>query len=426
MDDIVRGRIRSPREHDANIPKALAAICLKAVSVDPSDRYHSADEFIAELERWKADQPIQAQRETLTDRAARLTRKHRSAALAGAASLAVVAIVSTVAFLSVNQLRQIAKSDRDEAVKQQGEAEEQRQAAEDQRDLAQSFRYGTLLDRAFQKSRDKAWDESVAQTLHEWRSAPMRSDPRGWEWHYLNSVQVTPSFRLAGHRVGIRDFGFDASGRYLLSTGTNDPVRIWDVESGHEVQAVDLGGPNKLGQSSPNRRYLAVVRHIAAGKDVLILVDLETRQLRQLPLESSVCTLQWLSEDQLFVNLFDRGCFYVDFPEVQLGKSFTIDLEPQVPKVENIERRMAWTRDLEYCAFASILEILVIDADGKSIAQEDSRSCCFELGCRIASPVDYQPQRRCRTIGRVEWISEPTSFRNRCDIDRRRLGKPYS
>lgn len=101
-----KGDFAPPREKSPWTPPPLNAICLKAMALSPESRYASAREFAADLERWLADEPVSAYRESVVERAARWLRRHRSWTLSAAASLVVVAVVATGALFLVNQARQ--------------------------------------------------------------------------------------------------------------------------------------------------------------------------------------------------------------------------------------------------------------------------------------------------------------------------------
>lgn len=118
IQDVAKGNIRNPRLVVRQVPKPLAAVCLKALSVNPKHRYPSVNEFLAELDRWKADQSVLAQRETIADRIQRLARKYKTAALALVATLLIVAIGASVAAVLVNTARKEAKTlaERNQAV----------------------------------------------------------------------------------------------------------------------------------------------------------------------------------------------------------------------------------------------------------------------------------------------------------------------
>ncbi|HKB37330.1 MAG TPA: protein kinase, partial [Gemmataceae bacterium] len=53
-----------PRQVCAGVPPALEAVCLKALARDPGDRYATAEELARDVQRWLADEPPSAYRET--------------------------------------------------------------------------------------------------------------------------------------------------------------------------------------------------------------------------------------------------------------------------------------------------------------------------------------------------------------------------
>jgi len=75
---------RPPRAVDRSIPAELETVVLKAIAKLPADRYGSAREFAADLQRFLDDRPILARRPTFADRAAKWVRRHRGATLAAA------------------------------------------------------------------------------------------------------------------------------------------------------------------------------------------------------------------------------------------------------------------------------------------------------------------------------------------------------
>ena len=87
-----QGDFPAPRRLDASVPAALEAICLKAMTLKPSDRYPSARALADDIERWLADEPVAAYRDPLLARISRGARRHKVAA-ASASALLVAAVV---------------------------------------------------------------------------------------------------------------------------------------------------------------------------------------------------------------------------------------------------------------------------------------------------------------------------------------------
>jgi tetratricopeptide (TPR) repeat protein len=99
------GDFPPPRAHKRGVPRALEAVCLKAMALRPEDRYGGAAELAQEVQRWLADEPVRAYPEPLLRRAARWARRHR-AAVASAAVLLLSALAAlAVGLLAVNAER---------------------------------------------------------------------------------------------------------------------------------------------------------------------------------------------------------------------------------------------------------------------------------------------------------------------------------
>ena len=128
-----------PREVRGDVPRSLAAVCAKATADAPADRYATPADLAAECERWLADEPVTARRESPLGRARRVLRKHSSAAVA-ASLVVLLTLAGTAAAASAlshknGQLR-AAKADADRA----------RAAAEDQSRLALDTLTGVITD----------------------------------------------------------------------------------------------------------------------------------------------------------------------------------------------------------------------------------------------------------------------------------------
>src|SRR5262249_14797320 len=78
-------------------PRALAAVCQKAMMRDPAGRYASADELATEVRRWLADEPVEAFREPFAARAARWARRRKTAVVGAAVVLLTLAGASSAA-----------------------------------------------------------------------------------------------------------------------------------------------------------------------------------------------------------------------------------------------------------------------------------------------------------------------------------------
>jgi serine/threonine protein kinase len=78
LAQVRRGSPRAPRTIRPDVPKALEAICLKAMAREPHDRYASAADLSQDVQSWLADLPVTAFPDPWTARAGRWLRRHRT------------------------------------------------------------------------------------------------------------------------------------------------------------------------------------------------------------------------------------------------------------------------------------------------------------------------------------------------------------
>jgi eukaryotic-like serine/threonine-protein kinase len=70
--------IESRLRETSDVPRALRAVCLKALAIDPAERYQSVTLLASDVARFLVGLPVRAHRETLFERAARVAVKYRT------------------------------------------------------------------------------------------------------------------------------------------------------------------------------------------------------------------------------------------------------------------------------------------------------------------------------------------------------------
>jgi serine/threonine-protein kinase len=110
------GRPEPPRRRNPGVPAALEAVCLKAMAPRPEDRYGSALELAADVERWLADEPVTAYREPRGVRAWRWVRRHRTVMTAAAALVLTGMAALAIGFVLVSKERDAKEAARGDAV----------------------------------------------------------------------------------------------------------------------------------------------------------------------------------------------------------------------------------------------------------------------------------------------------------------------
>lgn len=76
LEKVRRGDIERPSKRWTSVPKPLEAVCWKAISLNPADRYQSAKAVSGEIENWLADEPVTAYAEPILVRAKRWLKRH--------------------------------------------------------------------------------------------------------------------------------------------------------------------------------------------------------------------------------------------------------------------------------------------------------------------------------------------------------------
>ena len=93
MRAVRAGDFTPPRAIDPSIERAPEAICRKAMSLRPEDRYATARALSEDLDRWMADEPVAAYRDPPAARLGRWARRHKPA-VAGAAALLITMVIA--------------------------------------------------------------------------------------------------------------------------------------------------------------------------------------------------------------------------------------------------------------------------------------------------------------------------------------------
>lgn len=94
---VERGEFERPRVVCKDVPPPLEAICLKAMQLIPKDRYTSASEMAADLERYLADEPVSVLRESTFVKMKRWIKRH-PALVSTTVACSIVGLCAAIAF----------------------------------------------------------------------------------------------------------------------------------------------------------------------------------------------------------------------------------------------------------------------------------------------------------------------------------------
>src|SRR5262249_25411504 len=195
-------------------------IVMKALEKDRSRRYETAAAFAADVERYLADEPVQACPPSAWYRFRKLARRNRRgmvtvsaptlAALFGAGALAA----STVLVWKANQ--------------------ELKESVDRERIAADRERREAYFQRITVAHRELSTD-NLAAALRALNDCP--EDLRGWEWYYLMRLcKVEPV--IIRDTTELRGVAFSLSGDRLASAGGDGTVKIWNSTTGKMIQTL--------------------------------------------------------------------------------------------------------------------------------------------------------------------------------------------
>jgi serine/threonine-protein kinase len=283
---VQRGDFPPPRRVKPAVPRALEAVCLKAMALQPGGRYPTAKALADDVEHWLADEPVGAWREPLRVRAGRWLGRHRTlvASTVAAVLVAVAALAAATALLTAangreRQARRDAERNEREANELRVKEQEARQladangkAAGEQRDLA----LRTLKDVIFaiqmelrgqpklhglrQKLLEKAQEglrrlsRSAATSAQVDRSMEITHNEMGDIFVLLGDTKSAQAQYQEGHRIA----------RHLAAAFPGDAVARRDLAASyHKVGDVALRRGDARAAHDAYREALSILGQLA-------------------------------------------------------------------------------------------------------------------------------------------------------------------
>lgn len=138
LGNVQLGRFPRPRTINRDVPRAIEAICLKAMARMPEERYATAREMADDLERFMGDERVRAYAEPFPVKAWRWIRNHKALVISSAAALAVAVTALTIGIVMVTAAYDRERIERNRAELNFTEATQQRELAERNFELARS------------------------------------------------------------------------------------------------------------------------------------------------------------------------------------------------------------------------------------------------------------------------------------------------
>jgi WD40 repeat protein/serine/threonine protein kinase len=244
-------------------------IVMKCLEKDRSRRYDTASGLARDVERYLADEPVEACPPSARYLLSKFARKHRKA-LATAAAFAVMLAAATVvsaclalwavsAEKEADQRRIDAEGAERDALAARDEADRRREEARFNQYVAQM----NLVQREYEANNIEHVRELLdAQIPRE----PDVKDYRGFEWYYWHAMTHRELLVLPapGDVTGL---AYSPDGRQLAAATFDGPIHLWDAASGQKLATLK-GAPRMSSWAySPDSRRLAAI-----GRDLAIRV----------------------------------------------------------------------------------------------------------------------------------------------------------
>jgi serine/threonine protein kinase/WD40 repeat protein len=225
----------------------LDCIVLKALAKERSRRYETANALARDIQRYLADEPVEAQPPSARYRLAKFARKNRTVLVA----LALVWLAMGLGLLgsawglwgqmqakaavqAEAEQRQLADREREEKEQARGAAEASRVAAESASDRAERARYFNCFSAA-----SMYWSvNNLTVSRRMLEACPVGL--RGWEWHYLDRAHHPEMLSLPGNGQFTRSLHFSGDGKRMtaFSPWGAAGARIWDLTTNRPLAEI--------------------------------------------------------------------------------------------------------------------------------------------------------------------------------------------
>jgi serine/threonine protein kinase len=168
LERVAKGKFQPPRAVNPRIPKPLESICLKAMSREPDQRYHTPKELAKDIERWLADEPVSSHTDSAWEKARRWARRNRATVASAGLLLALSSVGLAVSTYLISKERDKADAATVQAEQNFKTAEKNRQIADQERlkkeaEATRALQAAKLSLDTINESLLKLGDDKVAQ-----------------------------------------------------------------------------------------------------------------------------------------------------------------------------------------------------------------------------------------------------------------------
>jgi WD40 repeat protein len=278
-----------PKSLSGFVKGELDWIVMKALEKDRSRRYETANGLAMDVQRYLADEAVQACPPSVWYRFRKFARRNKAPIAAAAACVALLVIavvglsVSNVLIVRERDRKQAALGNEQRAVEQaRGSAAEAAahlvQARQSERSMRQAL-YAARIAFA-QQAAENADVPRLVELLNGLRPEVGQEDLRGFEWYHL--WQNCHNERLKLQELSeVMAVAYSPDGKTLLSAAGSQ-VTVWDAATGKKVgQLFGTGGTVRALAFSPDGALIVVGAGSPSGSGELAIWDAATRQKKR-------------------------------------------------------------------------------------------------------------------------------------------------
>jgi serine/threonine protein kinase/WD40 repeat protein len=295
LEEIAEARRTEPARLSRLVRGEIDWIVMKCLEKDRSRRYDTASGLAKDIERYLADQPVEACPPSATYLLRKLARRYKKPLLAAAVIVGLLVAgvaVSTWQAVRATQAEGEALEQRDRATAAEHQATLKRLETEKAREELRRSLYASDL-----RLTQVAWDSGnmmhVFDLLDKQRPRASDADLRGFEWHYWNRLCRKQVSVLSLTNAGLMDTlspdGSRVASDTALGSGASKEIclRLWDAATGQELPSLTpFPGESPTNTAtawfSGDARRLACVGYFRGTKTEFRVKVLETDTGREL------------------------------------------------------------------------------------------------------------------------------------------------
>jgi WD40 repeat protein/serine/threonine protein kinase len=265
---IAAARKTEPQQLSKLVRGDLDWIVMRCLEKQRDRRYETANGLARDIERYLADEPVEARPPSAGYRLQKFIRRNKGRVVA--AGLLLLALVLGIAGTTTGMIaaqnaqraaeaqRTIAEQSRKAAESEKNQKEQERRRADAMaaEALAAKKKAYTKADEALeerQRAEKQLYANQITLADREWETNDVagawqyldacREDFRGWEHNYLYTLFTQNQRTLRGHSGWVWSVAFSPDGKQIASGAWDGTLKLWDTATGKAIHTMQ-GDPN--------------------------------------------------------------------------------------------------------------------------------------------------------------------------------------